>query len=78
MPRENYKTEMEREQEMLESIVCFRDVYGYSPSYSQLSILTKLSKARVAQIISNLEIKKLIAKDGNKARTLTVLCEKVI
>ncbi|HEX9504065.1 MAG TPA: hypothetical protein VF974_07185 [Patescibacteria group bacterium] len=78
MQRENYKSEFEREQEMLESIVCFRDVYGYSPSYSQLSILTKLSKARVAQIINGLEIKKLIAKDGNKARTLTVLCEKVI
>ena len=78
MQREQYKTEFEREQEVLESIVCFKDLYGYSPSYTQISTITGLSKARVAQLVNNLEFKKFIAKDGSKARTLTVLCERMI
>jgi SOS-response transcriptional repressor LexA len=77
MKRDQYKPEYEREQQMLESIISFRDIYGYSPSYQQLADITGLSKARVAQIVNILEIKKLIAKDGNKARTIQVLCEKV-
>ena len=78
MLKENYKSELEREQEILEKIICFKDIYGYSPSYSQLAKLTGLSKARVAQLVINLETKKFIAKDGNKARTIQVLCERAI
>ena len=78
MQREQYKTEFDREQEVLEGIICFRDLYGYSPSYMQIYKITGLSKARVAQLVNSLEFKKFIAKDGNKARTLTVLCERMI
>jgi SOS-response transcriptional repressor LexA len=68
-----YKTASEREQEILDAISDFRDKHGYSPSYSQLSTLTGLSKGRVAQIINALEDKRLITKDGSKARTLQVI-----
>ena len=75
MQREQYKTQSEREEEVIESIVCFKDLYGYSPSYAQISTITKLSKSRVAQIVNDLTLKNLISKDGNKARTLQVLCK---
>ncbi len=75
MQRDQYKSAIEREQEVLDSITSFRDVYGYSPSYAQLAKLMGLSKARIAQIIDSLIIKRLVAKDGNKARTLQVLCK---
>ena len=62
-----------REQEMLENIATFRDIYGYSPSYSQLGMLMGVSKSYIAQLVELLISKKLIAKDGNKARTLQIL-----
>jgi SOS-response transcriptional repressor LexA len=68
------KTALEREQELIEKIEAFRGIYGYSPSYSQLGKLMGLSKARIAKLVEILIIKKQLAKDGNKARTLTVLC----
>lgn len=64
---------MQREQEVLQNIIEFRDRYGYSPSYSQLAALSGVSKSRIAQIVEALIIKRLVAKDGNKARTLQIL-----
>lgn len=72
MKKINCKTDSEREQEVLEHISTFRDIYGYSPSYSQLGILIGVSKSRIAQIVEILIIKKLVTKDGNKARTLQI------
>lgn len=73
MKYSDYKTEIQREQEMLEHLSVFREVYGYSPSYKQLALLMGVSKSRVAQIIESLIIKKLVTKDGNKARTLQIV-----
>lgn len=73
MRYEEYKTESEREQEAVRHLINFKSQHGYSPSYSDLGRLMGISKGRVAQIIWNLEIKKIITKDGNKARTIQVL-----
>ncbi len=73
MNRFKYKTDSGREQEVLDHISDFRDVYGYSPSYSQLAMLVGVSKSRIAQIVEALIIKKLVTKDGNKARTLQII-----
>jgi|GEM_PF-4402496 len=73
MQYENYKTESEREQEVLDNIITFREIYGYSPSYAQLGKLSGVSKSRIAQLIESLQTKKLVAKDGSKPRTLVVL-----
>lgn len=70
---EDYKTESEREQEVLDNITTFRDIYGYSPSYAQLGKLLGVSKSRIAQIVEILITKKLVTKDGNKARTLQIV-----
>ncbi len=73
MKYEDYKTENEREQETIRHLINFKNKHGYSPSYSDLASLMGISKGRVAQIIWNLEAKKIITKDGNKARTIQVL-----
>ena len=73
MKYQDYKTENEREQEVLEHISTFREIYGYSPSYKQLAMLMGISKSRIAQIVEALIIKKLVTKDGNKARTLQIV-----
>ena len=73
MKYEEYKTEGEREQETIRHLINFKGQHGYSPSYSDLGRLMGISKGRVAQIIWNLEAKKIITKDGNKARTIRVL-----
>jgi len=72
MKKSKFKTDAEREREVLENISTFRDIYGYSPSYSQLGQLLGVSKSRIAQIVEILIIKKLVTKDGNKARTLQI------
>jgi DNA-binding MarR family transcriptional regulator len=72
MTRDQYKTEEEREHEALRHLINFKGKYGYSPSYFDLAQLMGVSKGRVAQIINSLEAKKLIRKDGNKARTIQV------
>ena len=73
MQYEEYKTESERERETIKHLINFKSAYGYSPSYSELAKLMDVSKSRVAQIIDDLEQKKLISKDGSKARTIQVL-----
>lgn len=73
MNKFRFKTDSEREQEVIEHISTFRDIYGYSPSYSQLAQLIGVSKSRIAQIVEVLIIKKLVTKDGNKARTLQIV-----
>lgn len=69
---EDYKTESEREQEIIRHLINFKGKHGYSPSYADLARLIGVSKGRVAQIINSLADKKLIKKDGNKARTIQV------
>ena len=73
MQYEEYKTESEREKEIIQHLINFKSAYGYSPSYSELAELMGVSKSRIAQIISDLELKKVIRKDGNKARTIQVM-----
>jgi len=75
MQKEFYKTALEREQEVLDNITAFHEMYGYSPSYAQLAKLSGLSKSRIAQIIEALVLKQLVAKDGSKARTLHIICK---
>lgn len=72
MQREDYKTEDERQQEAIRHLINFKGKHGYSPSYAELGRLMGVSKGRVAQIIWSLESKKIIRKDGNKARTIQV------
>lgn len=72
MKHEDYKTENERERETVKHLINFKSKHGYSPSYADLARLMGISKGRVAQIIWNLEAKKIITKDGNKARTIQV------
>ena len=72
MTRDQYKTEEQREHETLRHLINFKGKNGYSPCYKDLAELMGVSKSRVAQIINSLEAKKLIRKDGNKARTIQV------
>jgi len=73
MQYEEYKTDSEREQEVIRHLINFKGEHGYSPSYAELGRLMGVSKARVSQIVISLEAKKMISKDGNKARTIQVL-----
>jgi Mn-dependent DtxR family transcriptional regulator len=67
-----YKTDSEREQQVLKVIADFQRDKGYSPSYSDIGGVIGVTKSRVAQIVESLIIKNLITKDGNKARTLQI------
>lgn len=73
MERNKYKSDGEREQQVLHHLVNFKNRYGYCPSFSELASLIGISKSRVSQIIERLETKNLIRKEGNKARTIQVM-----
>jgi Mn-dependent DtxR family transcriptional regulator len=72
MQHNQYKSDSEREQQVLKLIADFQRDKGYSPSYSDLGSAIGVTKSRIAQIISSLIIKNLVTKDGNKARTLQI------
>ena len=72
MNKDQYKTDDEREQEVIRHLINFKGTHGYSPSYSDLAKIIGVSKTRISQIVWNLEAKGIITKDGSKVRTIQV------
>ena len=67
----------ERESQVLEAIVNYIEVNGYSPTVRDLCVIVGLSSSStIHSYLNKLESKGFITKMGNLPRTLKVLKEK--